>query len=112
VDPAPGFYARVIERIEAQRVNSFWSVFLEPVMARRIVYASLCLLVLLGSAVVSTGPMQSGPAAATTPVALMADESMPAADGSDIHHDRTVVLTTLTSFGGPAGADFLPTSSD
>ncbi len=110
-DPAPGFYARVIERIEAQRANSLWSIFLEPWMARRIAYASLCLLVLLGSAVLTTGPV-ADPAMAATPVAIMGGEPMPVADGSDPHHDRTVVLTTLAAFSGGVGGDTLPTSSD
>jgi len=110
VDPTPGFYARVIERIEAQRANSFWSIFLEPMMARRIAYASLCLLVLLGSAVVGTGPVGSS-AIAASPVGIMAVEPMPAADGTDPHHDRTVVLTTLASFSS-GGFDSLQTSSD
>lgn len=111
VEPAPGFYARVIERIESQRSLSFWSVFLEPWMAKRIAFASLCLLVLLGSTVMTTDPMGEPNSIAATPVGLMATDVMPAADGSDPHHDRAVVLTTLASFGG-SGAPLIQTSSD
>lgn len=46
VDPAPGFYARVVNRIESQIKPSFWSVFLQP-FGRRVVYASLALFVVL-----------------------------------------------------------------
>ena len=28
LDPAPGFYARVLQRIESQRVNVWWAAFL------------------------------------------------------------------------------------
>ncbi len=51
VAPAAGFYARVMERIEAQRPISLWSVFLQPLFARRVMYASLALFLALGSSV-------------------------------------------------------------
>ena len=35
-EPAPGFYARVIDRIEALRPVSVWSIFLEPGFSRKI----------------------------------------------------------------------------
>ncbi len=34
--PAPGFYARVMDRIEAQRALSIWSIFLQPAFSRRL----------------------------------------------------------------------------
>lgn len=53
--PAAGFYARVMERIEAQRPISLWSVFLQPLFARRVLYASLAMFLFLGSSVLWTG---------------------------------------------------------
>ena len=53
MEPAPGFYARVIDRIESQKTTSVWDALLEPALARRIAYASLTLLVLLGTLAVS-----------------------------------------------------------
>lgn len=53
--PAAGFYARVMERIDAQRPISLWSVFLQPLFARRVLYASLALFLFLGSSVLWTG---------------------------------------------------------
>jgi hypothetical protein len=47
VEPAPGFYARVLERIEAQKSSSVWSVLLEPLFFRRLAYATAALLLLL-----------------------------------------------------------------
>ena len=55
VAPAPGFYARVMERIDAQRPMSLWSVFLQPLFARRVLYASLALFLFLGSSILWTG---------------------------------------------------------
>lgn len=49
--PAPGFYARVLERIESQRSASLWSVFLQPIFARGLLYASLALFLIVGSSV-------------------------------------------------------------
>jgi hypothetical protein len=47
-DQAPGFYARVMERIEAERAsNSFWSIFLNPQFSRKLLLASAALLALL-----------------------------------------------------------------
>jgi anti-sigma factor RsiW len=55
VAPAAGFYARVMDRIDAQRPISLWSVFLQPLFARRVLYASLALFLFLGSSVLWTG---------------------------------------------------------
>src|SRR5262249_8343438 len=48
--PSPKFYARVTERIEAQRPRSFWSLFwLEPAFGKRIAFASLMTWAILES---------------------------------------------------------------
>ncbi|MGQ9918014.1 MAG: anti-sigma factor family protein [Bryobacteraceae bacterium] len=108
--PAPGFYARVMERIESQRARSIWSIFLEPAFSRRLSYASLGLLVALGAAVWSGG----GEAVVDdgNPMVVIATE-LPEAPGVDPGHDRAVVLTHLVSMNG-GGDDLLglPVSSD
>ncbi len=108
--PAPGFYARVMERIEAQRTRSIWSIFLEPAFSRRLSYASLALLVALSAAVWSGG----GEAVVDegNPMVVIATE-LPEAPGLDPGHDRSVVLTHLVSRNG-AGEEVptLPVSSD
>ena len=48
-EPAPGFYARVSQRIDRERTVPFWQVFLEPVVARRLAFAGLMWLLLLGT---------------------------------------------------------------
>jgi anti-sigma factor RsiW len=107
VEPAPGFYARVIDRIEAQSRNSLWSVFLEPLFAKRLVFASLALFALLASAVWTSDPAIALHEA--NPVGLMAVD-MPHADGVDPQRDRNVVFVQLATYGGEGGE--LQLSSD
>lgn len=52
-DPKPGFYARVLERIEAEGPASIWSLFFESSIGRRLAIASLALAVLLCAGLVS-----------------------------------------------------------
>jgi predicted anti-sigma-YlaC factor YlaD len=54
MDPRPGFYARVWERIEAQRPVSIWNLFTESLWGRRLATASLSLALLMGAYVIST----------------------------------------------------------
>jgi predicted anti-sigma-YlaC factor YlaD len=57
VDPHPGFYARVLERIEAQTPSSVFTLFFDSLFARRIAMASLALALLLGVYVISSEQM-------------------------------------------------------
>ena len=50
--PAPGFYGRVMREVEEERSEPFWMVFLEPFLIRRLAFASLMWLALLGSYIV------------------------------------------------------------
>ena len=52
-EPRPGFYARVMERIEAEGPASIWNLFVESAFGKRIALASLSLALLLGLYVVS-----------------------------------------------------------
>lgn len=65
VDPAPGFYARVIQRIEDRAKESIWAAFLISPFSKRLTYASLTLAVALGTYVVTTeardGHLMGGP---------------------------------------------------
>jgi len=53
IEPRPGFYARVMERIEAEGAVSIWNLFAESAFGKRIAVASLALAVLLGIYLVS-----------------------------------------------------------
>jgi hypothetical protein len=47
IEPRPGFYARVLERIEAEGPVSVWSLFFESPFGRSLALASLALAALL-----------------------------------------------------------------
>lgn len=51
--PEPGFYARVLQRIDQQQEEPFWAFFLQPLFVRRLAFGSLMWLALVGSYVIS-----------------------------------------------------------
>jgi anti-sigma factor RsiW len=53
--PAPGFYGRVMRQVNDERGVPFWMVFLEPLLLRRLAFASLMWLALLGSYIAVSG---------------------------------------------------------
>jgi len=106
VAPAAGFYARVMDRIDSQRPVSLWSVFLQPLFARRVLYASLALFLFLGSSVLWTGEKHDvlandanmvgvlagfGPHAETTSAATMDPDSAKDVVMDAVLSDRPVV---------------------
>jgi hypothetical protein len=54
LEPRPGFYARVLERIEAEGPGSIWSLFFDSTFGRRLALASLALAALLVATLVSS----------------------------------------------------------
>lgn len=107
VEPAPGFYARVRERIEAQSAGSLWSLLLDPFFARKLMYASLTLLVLLGSAVVTSDSHLA--IIESVPYEIMAETTQSPAPGVDPSIDREIVFVNLATYNG-TGAALLPAS--
>jgi len=71
--PRAGFYARVMERIEAEGPGSIWSLFFESVFGRRLAAAALALAVLLAVCLISAERF-SGP---DSVVAERAGQAMP-----------------------------------
>jgi anti-sigma factor RsiW len=53
MEPAGGFYARVMQRIEERAKDSIWAVFVYSPFGRRLAVASFSLAVLLSSYVVA-----------------------------------------------------------
>jgi hypothetical protein len=53
VEPAAGFYARVLQRIEEHARASIWAVFIYSPFGKRLAYASATLALLLASFVVA-----------------------------------------------------------
>jgi hypothetical protein len=60
IEPRPGFYARVMERIEAQGPASIWSVFSESPFGRRIAVASMALALAIGVYLFSAEQPETG----------------------------------------------------
>jgi predicted anti-sigma-YlaC factor YlaD len=88
-EPASGFYARVVNRIESQRPVSFWSSLLQPAFGRRMALASLLALATLGTVLVSReADYSTGP---SPEMILAAEREAPAAI------DRDQMLFTLVS---------------
>ena len=54
MEPAAGFYARVMQRIEDSEIGSFWAFFVDSTFSRRLAYASLAVALVLGTYVIST----------------------------------------------------------
>lgn len=100
-DPAPGFYARVLERIDAQRPISIWSIFLQP-FGRRIAVASFALAVLMGFYLVSTEPGSTVPPVQANSAKMLPGEDEPGlalgAIDSDPDQNRSRILVDLASY--------------
>ncbi len=53
IEPAAGFYARVMQRIEEKAKDSIWAVFVYSPFGKRLALGSLSVALLLGSYVVA-----------------------------------------------------------
>jgi anti-sigma factor RsiW len=100
--PRPGFYARVMERIEAQQPFSIWSVFLDRKFGFRLAVASGMLAALLGGYLVTSEPGGSETGFATVAVSgaasgagLRQDASL---DQAGAQQQRDAVLVDLASY--------------
>lgn len=90
--PRPGFYARVMERIEAQRPIDIWQLFFDSAFARRIALASMAMAVLFSVYLVSSERLAK-------PVAVSADENQPGMLLSNAGlPDKEAVLVNLVTY--------------
>lgn len=98
VEPSAGFYARVMQRIEAQPA-SIWSVLLERRFGLRLALASAALVALLGTYLVTSEP--SGPEQASAP-AIVRTDTPPAMEANvepePSGQQRDAVLVDLASY--------------
>ena len=97
VNVAPGFYARVLDRIEARQNQSVWNVFLDPAFGRRIVATCVTLVVFLGGYLVFTESRSAEPAPLNAE-SIMAVEDHPPGLGQDRQRDRDTILVTLATY--------------
>jgi anti-sigma factor RsiW len=100
-DLRAGFYARVMQRVEAQGRPSFWNLLLDPVFGRRLVYGTGAMFLLMASFLLATTGDQ--PELAQTPVQIISQPSvttvaLPNGFGDDVQRDRAQFLATMASF--------------
>ncbi len=101
LEPAAGLYARVMEKVDQEREVPFWATLLDPSFGRRLVFACLMLLALLGTYVAALErpdyPSQHRPE-----VLLTRQESLPVPEaqfGSNLEQNRGAVLASLVADG-------------
>jgi hypothetical protein len=101
VEPAAGFYARVMNRIETQTRPSVWNLFADSLFAKRLLYASAMLLLLFSGFLVSSE--QEDTYAISRPEAILAGQELPEPVTMDPGRDRDVVLVNLATYTTDAG---------
>jgi hypothetical protein len=96
IQPDPGFYFRVTQTIEAQQEPSFWSIFsLDAVFGRRVAFASLMTLAIVGSFLISSESGSETPGIGGAE-AVMASHDVSIPHESSVDRDR--MLVTLSSY--------------
>jgi len=79
LEPSPGFAGQVMENVTAQPAPSIWSIFGDFAFERRVAFASLLTMAVLGTVLVARE--QAYEPAPPTPAAVMAaDRGSPNAD--------------------------------
>jgi len=96
---SPGFYARVLNQIEATEKPSIWDIFLQP-FGRKLVFASLALFAVMSGAILwPAGPEPE--VVAATPEAFFSTDTAPMAMLVDhrvgAEENRGTVLLQLTT---------------
>ena len=99
LEPAPGFYARVLQRIEERAKTSIWSVLIYSPFGKRLVYASLSLTLLLGAYVVAQ-ESRDGHLGGSNVFAQSTHEDVPVV-GSEAEQ-RDAVLANFATHGNSA----------
>jgi hypothetical protein len=96
LDPAPGFYGRVINRVEAQQSGSIWTVFLDPVFGRRLSAVAVAMVMLIVSLMV-VAERNRQPERFAAADAMVVNEERPPL-GIDRDRDRETVFVTLATY--------------
>ena len=97
IGPDAAFYARLMTRIETQAKPSIWNIFGESMFAKRLAYASLTFVVLLGTYFVSS-TTNDQELANSSPEMLMSNDPHPTEVGTDPQKDREAILVNLATF--------------
>lgn len=96
--PQPGFYARVMERIEARGAGSIWTAVFDSSFGRRIALASITLAVLLGVYLVTSEQLMQPLDASSEPVQMIVGEDQPGLVLTQGTPDRDSVLMNLATY--------------
>lgn len=92
----PGFTARVMARIEADKPASIWDLFVSPVLAKQLSFAALVLMAMLAGFLFARSSDQSVLAQHTQQTLIRAEH--PENLGMDRQQDRQNMLATLASY--------------
>jgi anti-sigma factor RsiW len=96
MEPGPGFYARVLQRIEQGAKKSIWWVFAYSPVGRRLAYVSLAAAVVLGSYVVAQESRDGSLHMGNAP--MVAHYDAPVVGSAD--QQREAVLENFASHSG------------
>ena len=95
MEPSPGFYGRVVGRIERRVQPSIWATLLDPTFGRRVAMASAALALVVSAYIVSTEPFRVTPLQSNAiTIQALPQQDTPAT----VAQDRDVVLASLASF--------------
>jgi hypothetical protein len=95
VNPSLGFYAKVARTIEAEQKSPLWGIFAPDLQFfRKVAFASLMLLAVLGSYLVSRGSDYTGSPAAEQATLTEHNVSVPHESPADRQH----ILVTLAAY--------------
>jgi hypothetical protein len=97
VEPPPGFYARVLQRIENTAKASIWAGFLYSPFRKRFAYASLSLALLLGMYVFVEEKADLDP---HEQAAIVQQSNSAESVFGDQSQQRDAVLVNLASYEG------------
>ncbi len=95
IDPAPGFYARLLNRIESQQVSSIWTAFLDPAFGRRLSAAAVAMVVLVFSFLAFSDARRQPEITAAN--AIVGGQKHPPL-GVDRQRDRELVFVKLATW--------------
>lgn len=93
-----GFTARVMARIEADKPSSIWDLFVSPLLAKQLTFASLVLMAMLAGFLVARSSDQTVLSRHTEQTLIRVEH--PENLGLDPQRDRQNMLATLASYRG------------
>lgn len=97
-EPAPGFYYRVRDAIAEEEQEPIWNMFLQPLLVRRLAFAALMWMLMLGAVATLHEPPSSAQTAQLADMVLMRQspsEHYYVRMGSDLEQNRASMLAVM-----------------